>query len=234
MLIISMPSVRNILGVSALECLKINPPKSPLDVFLFIPQMNSVLYSKSLLSTCDKTGKDKEIDRIKIDRNLFNTIWNLILITKLRGRFSFDNNFELLKTKNMPIIHSKYTGGLRCESTHLRSGQKLITDAPVDNHGKGEAFSPTDLLCCSLATCMMTTMGIKAQNYGLKLTGLSAEVEKYMASSPRKVAKAVVKLKWENPVEDVEIVEVLKVTALTCPVALSLSEHLEQEVIFEF
>jgi len=134
----------------------------------------------------------------------------------------------------MPIINSKYLGDLRCESIHLRSGQQLVTDAPIDNQGKGEAFSPTDLLCCSLATCMMTTMGIKARSLGTELSDLSAEVEKYMSSSPRKVEKVVVRLKWTNPLEDEKLMEELRQTALNCPVALSLSDHLEQEIIFEF
>ncbi|HEX9649669.1 MAG TPA: OsmC family protein [Cyclobacteriaceae bacterium] len=134
----------------------------------------------------------------------------------------------------MPIIESKYLGNLRCESIHLKSEQKLITDAPVDNHGKGEAFSPTDLLCCSLGTCMMTTMGIKAQNFDLDIQGLSVELEKFMSSSPRKVAKAVIRMKWTNPVSDPDLIKILKDTALNCPVALSLSDLLEQEVIFEF
>lgn len=134
----------------------------------------------------------------------------------------------------MPIIESKYLGNLRCESVHLRSGQRLLTDAPIDNKGKGEAFSPTDLLCASLGTCMMTTMGIKANDLGVDLAGLSVEIEKHMASSPRKVAKAVVKMSWTEPIDDENLVQVLKDTALNCPVALSLHEMLEQEVIFDF
>lgn len=133
----------------------------------------------------------------------------------------------------MPIIESKYLGKLRCESVHLRSGQRLLTDAPVDNKGKGEAFSPTDLLCASLGTCMMTTMGIKANDLGFDLEGLSVEIEKHMASSPRKVARAVIRMKWTNP-GDEKTVSIMKHTALNCPVALSLSDQLEQEVIFEF
>ena len=134
----------------------------------------------------------------------------------------------------MPIIESKYIGNLRCESIHLRSGQKLITDAPVDNRGKGEAFSPTDLLCASLGTCMMTTMGIKANEMGVELNGLSVIIEKHMTSSPRKVAKAVIRMQWTQASSDKNVIEIMKQTALNCPVALSLSDQLEQEVIFEF
>ncbi|MBP6828032.1 MAG: OsmC family protein, partial [Saprospiraceae bacterium] len=86
----------------------------------------------------------------------------------------------------------EYLGELRTECTHLRSGQKFITDAPVDNQGKGEAFSPTDLSATSLASCMLTTMGISALNHGIDMNGAGAEVHKIMASDPRRIARVEV------------------------------------------
>ncbi len=81
-----------------------------------------------------------------------------------------------------------YTGDLRTQTTHVRSGQTFITDAPVDNQGKGEAFSPTDLAATSLACCMITTMGIAAKTHGINMIGTRAEVLKIMASDPRRIA----------------------------------------------
>src|SRR5436189_3159071 len=80
-----------------------------------------------------------------------------------------------------------YNGGLRTTCTHLRSGSSFETDAPVDNNGKGERFSPTDLMATSLATCMLTVMGIKAKSMGFDLNGMTIEVEKIMKADPRRV-----------------------------------------------
>src|SRR6201996_3181270 len=98
-------------------------------------------------------------------------------------------------SKNIMItIKAKYLGGLRTEATHLQSGTKLITDAPTDNQGKGEAFSPTDLLAEALAGCMLTTMGIAARNHGINMDNTHAEVNKIMAANPRRVAEVVINL----------------------------------------
>jgi uncharacterized OsmC-like protein len=88
----------------------------------------------------------------------------------------------------MVTMKINYTGNLRTEAIHLKSGNTIITDAPVDNMGKGEAFSPTDLLCASLGTCMLTTMDIAAQKNGFKMEFVSMEATKIMASDPRRVA----------------------------------------------
>ncbi len=82
-----------------------------------------------------------------------------------------------------------YTGELHTEATHLASGNKITTDAPLDNHGKGQAFSPTDLMATSLATCMLTTMGIAANTHHINMDGASAEVTKVMAANPRRVSE---------------------------------------------
>lgn len=134
----------------------------------------------------------------------------------------------------MATISSKYLGDLSTESTHLRSGKALITDAPVDNNGKGESFSPTDLLATALASCMMTIMGIRAEKHGYSLKGLSAEVTKVMHDSPRKVKAIQIVFEWPAPTVSGIALEQLKEAALTCPVALSLSETLQQEVTFKF
>lgn len=127
-----------------------------------------------------------------------------------------------------------YQGNLRTEVTHLRSGNRIITDAPPDNNGKGEAFSPTDLTCASLNSCMMTLMGMLAEREGIDLEGLKSEIVKIMASNPRKIAEIRISFFHENlnatPVQK----EKLKRAALTCPVALSLHDEAKQVVEFNF
>src|ERR1043165_2653085 len=91
-----------------------------------------------------------------------------------------------------------YLGELRTEATHLKSGNKIITDAPLDNNGKGEAFSPTDLTCASLNSCMMTLMGILANREGINLTGLTSEIIKIMASNPRKIGEIQITFNFKN------------------------------------
>ena len=86
----------------------------------------------------------------------------------------------------------KYLGGLRTEAEHLRSGIKIITDAPVDNHGKGEAFYPTDLVATALGTCMVTIMGISARNHDIDMKGTEVSINKIMASDPRRIDKVEV------------------------------------------
>ncbi len=92
----------------------------------------------------------------------------------------------------MATIEATYLGGLRTEATHLQSGTKIITDAPVDNNGKGETFSPTDLLAASLGSCMLTIMGIAANTHGIDIDGTKTSITKIMAASPRRVAEVVV------------------------------------------
>ena len=95
-----------------------------------------------------------------------------------------------------------YKGDLRTEAPHLRSGQIIITDAPVDNQGKGEAFSPTDLVATALASCMLTIMGIVAKRDGIKMEGTTAEVEKIMASDPRRIREIRLKINFGFPIAD--------------------------------
>ena len=127
-----------------------------------------------------------------------------------------------------------YLGELRNEATHLRSGQVIVTDAPTDNKGKGEAFSPTDLLSTSLACCMMTLMGIAALEKGIPLTGLTARVVKHMGSGPRRVSKIEVHLEMDGASLSEKQRSILEHTARTCPVALSLREDPEQDLRFAY
>lgn len=134
----------------------------------------------------------------------------------------------------MDTAHITYTGNLRNEAQHPRSGQIIITDAPVDNKGKGEAFSPTDLLCTALATCITTTMGITALAHNIPLGPMTARVVKHMASGPRRVQRVEVEVEVHVPGLTDRWKELLEHSGRSCPVALSLNETLEQELTFLF
>jgi uncharacterized OsmC-like protein len=131
-------------------------------------------------------------------------------------------------------IATKYLGNLRTQSVHLKSGNELITDAPIDNNGRGEAFSPTDLLATSLGTCMMTIMGIVATKHNLNIDGVACDVTKIMATNPRRVAEIIVEFNFaKNDFSD-EQKQILIDAANSCPVAYSLSENLKKVVKFNF
>ena len=129
-------------------------------------------------------------------------------------------------------MKATYLGGLRVECEHMDSGTKIITDAPVDNHGQGRSFSPTDLATVALPACMLTIMGIYAENAGLDITGASAEVNKVMESSPRRIAKMEVRL--EMPPKGYSAEEKLKIerAAKTCPVHNTLKDVVELDLQF--
>ena len=124
----------------------------------------------------------------------------------------------------------EYLGELRCEATHLRSGNTLITDAPPDNKGRGEAFSPTDLLCTSLAACMMTIIGITAREKEIPLEKMHVAIEKVMASDPRRVA--AIRLAFDIHVDTFtdKQLAMLKNAAITCPVAKSIHPDIQIEI----
>lgn len=132
----------------------------------------------------------------------------------------------------MATISTIYTGELRTEAEHLASGNKIITDAPVDNQGRGEAFSPTDLLCAALGSCMLTIMGISARNHGWNMDGTRLEITKVMASAPRRVGEVQIAFHMEGGPFDAHARKILQMAAETCPVALSLSPELKQVVTF--
>ena len=126
-----------------------------------------------------------------------------------------------------------YLGNLRTECQHLASGAKYITDAPVDNNGKGEAFSPTDTVATGLANCMMTMMGIKARDLEVDLNHSTATVTKTMASNPRGISKIEVVFEMPKNVSEKNR-RILENTANTCPVMHSLHPDIEKEVVFNW
>jgi uncharacterized OsmC-like protein len=134
----------------------------------------------------------------------------------------------------MSTIKSSYLGNLRTQATHVLSGNALLTDAPLDNNGKGEAFSPTDLVCAALGSCMVTIMGIVAEREGVSLEGLSWEITKIMQSDPRKIQEIKVNFHWSGPAFSPAMSQKLKNAARTCPVALSLDPVLTQTITFDF
>jgi putative redox protein len=134
----------------------------------------------------------------------------------------------------MTTIHSIYKGNLRTESVHLRSGEKIITDAPVDNQGRGEAFSPSDLLAASLGACMMTIMGIVARNHEIDIEGMEVDVTKVMASNPRRVSAIQIDFKMPPKMYGTEEKILLERAARTCPVSLSLNPEIKQEIRFNY
>lgn len=128
----------------------------------------------------------------------------------------------------------EYLGDLQLKATHVRSGQSFVTDAPVDNNGKGSAFSPTDLLASSLGLCMITIMGIAAQNSGFSIDGTKASVTKIMASDPRRVGEIIVELDFPPNNYTEREKQIIRQCAKICPVSQSLSADLKQTVIFNF
>jgi uncharacterized OsmC-like protein len=126
-----------------------------------------------------------------------------------------------------------YIGDLRTTSVHLQSGTEILSDAPKDNHGKGEAFSPTDLVANSLATCMISIMGIKSRDLNVDLTGSTVEVTKIMQAEPRKIAKIITVLNMNIAADD-KTITILERAAMNCPVMLSLHPDIEKEVTFNW
>jgi uncharacterized OsmC-like protein len=133
----------------------------------------------------------------------------------------------------MPVsITVGYEGELRCRANHGPSGSKIITDAPTDNHGKGESFSPTDLVATALATCMATVMGIKARQKGYDLVGMKVSVEKHMSEdSPRRIVRLPIRIEVPLP-EDHPDRKLLEATALACPVHHSVHPDIDKPVSF--
>ena len=131
-------------------------------------------------------------------------------------------------------IENKYVGELRTESTHLKSSNVIITDAPTDNNGKGNAFSPTDLVASALCSCMTTVMGICANKNQFDLPNSTAHVTKVMSSHPRRISKIIIEINFDKNNLSEQNIEKLIAVAKGCPVAQSLSSNLIQEVRFNF
>jgi len=132
----------------------------------------------------------------------------------------------------MVNLTSTYEGGLRCRAVHGPSGTMLVTDAPVDNHGKGESFSPTDLVATALGACMMTVMGIVAERHGIRLEGMKAETVKEMTKQPpRRIAALRTRITVPLPPDHPER-SALERAALACPVHASLHPEIDAAVEF--
>jgi uncharacterized OsmC-like protein len=126
----------------------------------------------------------------------------------------------------------EYTGQLRTICTHLASGSPIETDAPTDNHGLGQRFSPTDLTATSLATCMVTVMGIKARSLDFDLNGIHVNVTKTMAGAPRRIARIDLVFEIPSPLQELDprTIDILKKIGDTCPVRLSLHPEIEVQI----
>ena len=126
-----------------------------------------------------------------------------------------------------------YEGNLRTSCVHLRSGATLRTDAPVDNHGLGQGFSPTDLVATALGACMITVMGIKAESNSWSLEGVSCEVVKVMGDAPRRIERIELLITMPTKLDETQR-QILERIALNCPVAKSLAKELDQSVQFNY
>lgn len=126
-----------------------------------------------------------------------------------------------------------YKGDLRTESTHLQSGTIILTDAPTDNHGRGEAFSPTDMVANSLATCMFSIMGIKAKQMDIDLVNSTADVTKVMQAEPRKISEIIVTFEMKANIDE-KSKTILERAAMTCPVFLSLHPDIKKTITFNW
>jgi uncharacterized OsmC-like protein len=126
-----------------------------------------------------------------------------------------------------------YEGELRTRCIHLNSGNEFITDAPLDNNGKAEAFSPTDTVATALASCMFTIMGIKARGLEVNLEGATAEVTKVMTAEPRRISKIIIDFDFPHPVSTKNR-QILENAAKTCPVIFSLHPDIEKQVAFHW
>ena len=126
-----------------------------------------------------------------------------------------------------------YLGNLRTESVHISSNEKIVTDAPTDNNGKGEAFSPTDLVATALGSCMITIMGIAAQKHNIDISGTSASVKKIMGSNPRKIDEVFIDISMSNHLKENDRKR-LERAALSCPVHKSLHPDLIKTISFSY
>ena len=133
----------------------------------------------------------------------------------------------------MATSNITYVGDLRTVCIHLQSGTQILTDAPTDNHGKGEAFSPTDLVATALGSCMVSIMGIKSKDLNVDLKDSTVSITKIMQSEPRKIAKIEVILNMSIETSE-KNKTILERAAITCPVLLSLHPDIEKDVIFNW
>ena len=133
-----------------------------------------------------------------------------------------------------PSMKIIYSGDKHCEATHLKSNSTIVTDAPLDNNGKGEAFSPTDLTCVSLATCIITTMAIVAEKKEIPFGHIQAEIQKVMADNPRKIQEIIIHFTLSGMNWDDRQRSIMENVAHTCPVAKSLHPDVVQSIRFHY
>jgi uncharacterized OsmC-like protein len=134
----------------------------------------------------------------------------------------------------MITVKTQYLGGLRTENEHIQSGTKIITDAPTDNRGKGEAFSPTDLVATALGNCIMTIMGITAADNGIDIDGTKLEITKIMTSNPRRIGEVVINFYFPDKGYSDSEKKLIESVAGTSPVPLSLHPDVKQTIIFNW
>ena len=131
----------------------------------------------------------------------------------------------------MVRIEVKYEGGLRCTATHTPSGKKIITDAPIDNQGRGESFSPTDLLATSMLTCIMTIIGIRAREKNIQIDSMYGDVEKIMAVNPRRISRLEIRIKLPKNLNSDDR-KWLIAEGCDCPVCHSVSKSMDIDIKF--
>lgn len=134
----------------------------------------------------------------------------------------------------METIRTTYLGDLRTEAIHVQSGKELITDAPVDNQGKGEYFSPTDLVATALASCMLTIIGIIAQRHNFNIDGTKVKSTKIMTDSPRRIGEIIIDIDFPATAYSDKEKLLIEQAARVCPVAMSLHPDIKQIIIFNF
>lgn len=152
----------------------------------------------------------------------------------LKDRSNTKKPIRKLKTNPMATSTIFYNGDLRTTATHLFSGNQIITDAPLDNQGKAEAFSPTDLVATALGTCMLTIMGIYARAHEVDIDGTKIEITKIMAANPRRIIRVEVIFTMPDRSYSDKDKKALENAAITCPVAKSLHPDIEQAVTFNW
>ena len=134
---------------------------------------------------------------------------------------------------NTPTIDGKYVGELRCMLTHNNSGQQITTDAPLDNNGRGETFSPTDLVAAALGSCMLTIIGIRAKSKNINIGEPKISILKIMQSSPRKIDVIKIEISFNSQI-NLNYRKYLEDEAKKCPVALSLNDSIQQDISFKY
>ena len=134
----------------------------------------------------------------------------------------------------METIRTRYLGDLRTEATHVQSGNKIITDAPTDNNGKGESFSPTDMVATALGSCIFTIMGIKAREHGFSIDGATAKTTKIMRNDPRRIQEVQIEFDFSAQTYSEKQKQILRELTKASPVPRSVSEELIQSISLKF